>query len=211
MNDKILSASEIPAIFGETMPMEAVLLMLDTSISADELRERFKEIQSKRTDFMSPWQQSVNEWMTDTFGPEITKDSLERTWRFLEEALELVQSLNMTEEQVRKLTTYVFSRPKGETFQEIGSTLLTLAALTNSLGINEEEAQLKELERVWLKQETIRAKQRGKPTNSPLPGPTEPENEGKVIPRRVYPKLKPVCNHCGMREGRHAENCPRKE
>jgi hypothetical protein len=80
---------------------------------------------------MREFQKSVGKWMVDCFGEKIAYDSKERNFRFLEEALELVQSNDCTKEDAYKLVDYVFNRPKGEFKQEVGGVMVTLAALCN--------------------------------------------------------------------------------
>jgi hypothetical protein len=55
------------------------------------------------------FQVRVNAWMLKCFGPEISADSKERNYRFIEEALELVQALGCSREDAHKLVDYVFS------------------------------------------------------------------------------------------------------
>lgn len=122
-----------------------------------------------------PYQDRVATWMQDTFGPVIAADQKERNHRFLEEALELVQSLGCTEAEAFQLVAYVFNRPAGEPSQEVGGTMVTLAALCQAAGIQMYEAANIELHRVSEPdvQERIRAKQAAKPAFSPLPETTD--------------------------------------
>lgn len=107
--------------------------------------------------------------MQECFGAEISKDITERNHRFLEEALELVQSLNCTKSEAHQLVDYVFDRPVGEAFQELGGVMVTLAALSNACNLSMKDNGEVELQRVWEKIEQIRAKQATKPKHSPLP------------------------------------------
>lgn len=116
------------------------------------------------------FQQRVDSWMQVTFGPVIAADTTERNHRFLEEALELIQSLGCTASEAHQLVDYVFSRPVGDKVQETGGVLVTLAALCNAAEIHMEHAGELELARIWTKVEQIRAKQAAKPKHSPLPG-----------------------------------------
>lgn len=118
-----------------------------------------------RKDFQS----RVVLWLHSCFGAAISNDRVERNHRFLEEALELVQAAGCTREEAHKLVDYTFDRPIGELRQEIGGTLLTLAALCHAHSEGMEAAGEAELARVWTKIETIRAKQAAKPKHSPLP------------------------------------------
>lgn len=115
------------------------------------------------------FQQSVTEWAINCFGHTIADDRVERNHRFLEEALELVQSIGATREECIQLVDYVYGRPVGETCQEVGGVLVTLAALCSANRIDMNTAGTIELKRIWKKIAQIRAKQATKPRNSPLP------------------------------------------
>ena len=115
------------------------------------------------------FQDGVASWMLACFGAQIAADGVERNHRFLEEALELVQSLGCTHEEALRLVAYVYSRPIGEPAQEVGGVMVTLAALCSAHGLDMVAAGGAELERVWTKIEQIRAKQAAKPKHSPLP------------------------------------------
>jgi hypothetical protein len=132
------------------------------------------------------FQDRVRPWLDECFGEEVARNTVERNHRFLEEALELVQSLGCTWEDARKLVDYVFSRDVGEPNQELGGVMVTLAALSlaNSLSMN--VAAETELARVWQKMDVIRAKQARKLKNSALPGSTV-TNEKESSRERVAP------------------------
>ncbi|MGK8887414.1 hypothetical protein [Burkholderia gladioli] len=117
------------------------------------------------------FQARVRPWMLECFGPTIAADRVERNHRFLEEALELVQSLGCTASEAHQLVDYTFGRPVGEPAQEVGGVMVTLAALclANTLDMNTaggtELARISEPATVL----KIRAKQAAKPKHSPLP------------------------------------------
>lgn len=116
------------------------------------------------------FQVAVNKWMDACFGEPIKSDQLERADRFIEEALELGQTMpGFTAERAHALVDYVFGRAVGETAQEVGGVMVTLAALCNAAGIDLTAAGAAELQRIWTKVEQIRAKQAAKPTGSALP------------------------------------------
>ena len=102
----------------------------------------------------------------------IAGDKEERNHRFLEEALELVQACDCTAEEAHKLVDYVFGRPVGEKFQEVGGVHVTLAALCLAQNIDGQAAAEAELSRITQPEmvERIREKQKRKPSMSPLPG-----------------------------------------
>ncbi len=120
-----------------------------------------------------PFQSRVGPWMDATFGAMISGDKEERAHRFLEEALELVQSTGTTASEAHQLVDYVFGRSVGETHQEVGGVMVTLAALCLAHALDMHEAGETELARVWTKVDQIRAKQAAKPKHSPLPEHTD--------------------------------------
>jgi NTP pyrophosphatase (non-canonical NTP hydrolase) len=115
------------------------------------------------------FQNRVLPWLLSCFGEEIANDKTERNHRFLEEALELVQSTGCTKSEAHQLVDYVFGRPTGETEQETGGVMVTLAALCLANQIDMHAAGEVELSRIWTKIEKIRTKQAAKPKHSPLP------------------------------------------
>lgn len=124
---------------------------------------------------MGTFQQRVQPWMQACFGSEIASDRIERNHRFLEEALELVQSLGCTESEAQQLVSYVYRRPVGDPPQEAGGVMVTLAALCLAAGLDMHAAGEGELARVWQKIDKIRAKQAAKPKHSPLAEDTPSE------------------------------------
>ncbi len=115
------------------------------------------------------FQQRVQPWMMACFGPEISADRIERNHRFLEEALELVQSCGCTASEAHQLVDFVFGRDVGEPMQEAGGVMVTLAALCLANDLDMHACAETELARIWTKVEAIRAKQAAKPKHSPLP------------------------------------------
>jgi len=118
---------------------------------------------------MGSFQDRVKPWMDACFGEEISRDRQERNHRFLEEALELVQAKGCTASEAHQLVDYVYGRPAGDAYQEVGGVMVTLAALCLANALDMHEAAETELQRIWTKVEAIRAKQAAKPKNSPLP------------------------------------------
>jgi len=116
-----------------------------------------------------PFQQRVQPWLMECFGPMIAGDREERNHRFLEEALELVQACGCSASEAHQLVDYVFGREVGEPDQEVGGVMVTLAALCLANGLEMHAAGETELARIWTKVESIRAKQAAKPKHSPLP------------------------------------------
>lgn len=145
--------------------------------NAKEAATRLAELEAQNEALRSQlaedaFQARVGNWMAACFTPEITADKLERADRFIEEALELVQATGYCAERAHELVDYVFNRPVGEPFQEVGGVMVTLAALCNPHGLSLNEAAETELARIWTKIHKIRAKQASKPFGSALPVPT---------------------------------------
>lgn len=118
-----------------------------------------------------PFQRRVLRWLSDCFGVEIASNRSERNHRFLEEALELSQSLGCTRDEADQLVAYVYGRPIGDPGQEVGGVMVTLAALCLAHGLDMNDAAEAELARISTPDmvEKIRAKQASAPKNSPLP------------------------------------------
>ena len=115
------------------------------------------------------YQERVGRWMLACFGRHVSRDRAERNYRFLEEALELVQSTGCTAHEAHQLVDYVFNRPIGDPVQELGGTMVTLAALATASGLNVDTAAETELARAWDIIDKIGAKAAAKPKFSPLP------------------------------------------
>lgn len=88
-----------------------------------------------------PFQQGVDQWMDVCFGEEIKADRVERCDRFIEEALEFVQSVGYSAERAHALVEYVFNRDIGEVNQEVGGVMVTLAAACNTVGVDMQKAR----------------------------------------------------------------------
>lgn len=114
---------------------------------------------SRPREIILSFQERVKPWLLECFGEEIASDKMERSYRFIEESLELVQSMGMSKEHVLKMVDYVFSRPEGEPFQEVGGVMVTLAALCLASDLNMHDNAETELTRIWTKVDKIRAKQ----------------------------------------------------
>jgi hypothetical protein len=134
------------------------------------------------------FQARVAGWMQQCFGPEIAADKLERNDRFIEESLELVQSLGYSQDRAHALVDYVFGRPVGEPSQEVGGVMVTLAALCEPSSIDLTDAAETELARILQPEivAKIRAKQAAKPTGSALPIPT-PVAQGDEVRDALEP------------------------
>lgn len=111
------------------------------------------------------FQSRVLMWMRKCLTPKTVLSKSERNYRFFEEAVELVQSLDMSKVEALAMVEYVYSRPVGEPRQEVGGVMVTLAALCEANYIVMQWAAEDELARINSPEviEIIRAKQRLKP------------------------------------------------
>lgn len=61
------------------------------------------------------------------------RDPLERARRFIEEAAEVVQTVNLPKEEIFAIVNHVYSKPVGEPKVEVGQAILTLEMFASSL------------------------------------------------------------------------------
>lgn len=93
------------------------------------------------------FQQRVHAWLAETFpGTEVSP--AERSRRFLEEAVELVQAVGLSDEDIWSNVERVLSREPGQVRQELGGTMVSLAGLSQALGEDMAYAGEVELARV---------------------------------------------------------------
>lgn len=92
-------------------------------------------------------QKELLDWSERCFGPTALHRR-QRALRFLEEALELCQAMELTPADVETLSAYTFGRPVGTPRQEIGGVMITLYGLAERLGISVEEEELREFDRI---------------------------------------------------------------
>ena len=125
------------------------------------------------TECLPAYQQAVEAWRHECFGTPIDQYDVERVHRFLEEAIELGQSLRCTHDEAISIVNYVYGRPVGDPKQELGGTMVTLAIVATANGLDLHREGLTELNRCWSMIPRIRAKNASKPKFSPLPGSPE--------------------------------------
>lgn len=122
---------------------------------------------------MESYQARVTRWVKTTFSPSAAYNIAERAARFFEEAIELVQASDMSQEEAHALVDYVFSSPKGIPFEEGGDALLTLHALCSAQmftadiagerALAKNEARSYQIREKWLSKPSFRA---ARPENS---------------------------------------------
>lgn len=156
-------------------------------------------VKEKRRTEAGTFQARVLEWMRSCFSRQDALHPAQRSFRFLEEALELGQAVGTSREDAQRLVEYVYARPTGQSSQEGGGVMVTLAGLLGSLGFDLTECAEGELRRCIDNTDKIRAKDLAKPERSPLPGSSEKANA--VQPDlKEYPEFEghdPWCTKCG--------------
>ena len=80
-----------------------------------------------------------------------TASTEERLERFLEEAIELAQSLDMPKERLIHWVHYVYNRPKGDPSQEFGGVMVTANMLAEVSRISMAAEEIRETKRVLSK------------------------------------------------------------
>lgn len=115
-------------------------------------------------DSFDRFQEEVATWVETCFGAESAADTVIRTHRFIEEAVELAQAMRVPKDEVLQIVDYVYSRPIGDVHQEVGGTITTLTALCNSVKLPLRWAAVTELIRDWDKIDLIRQKSKTKPS-----------------------------------------------
>lgn len=102
-------------------------------------------------------------WAMRTFGATTAGNANERIRRFAEEAIELAQAGGMEESAMAGLVRYVYSRPVGETAQEVGGVSIALLGYCEFAELSADECEQRELARVLAKDAMyFRAKQNAK-------------------------------------------------
>lgn len=86
-------------------------------------------------------------WAEQTFGP-VALDPEERALRFVEEAIELANALNVSHVTLQAIVSRVWNKDRGDVARELGQTQLTLELLSKAIGISADDEALKEFYRI---------------------------------------------------------------
>lgn len=161
-------------------------------VALDAIDHGAPAVQSGEVGWRS-FQARVSDWMVACFPPVVCMDEVERSDRFIEESLELVQARGYSAERAHALVDYVFGRPAGDPPQEVGGVMVTLAALCHVARISMTDAAEVELERINRPEiiEKIRAKQAAKPTGSALPVALQSPSGWRPSPEAVARLIAP--------------------
>lgn len=96
-------------------------------------------------------QSTVAAWCAAAFGTDHAASVPQRAVRMLEEAIELYQAAGAEPAMAHKLIDFVFDRPPGDLFQELGGVGLTVLALAEAAHVSADAAEVVEIERVMAK------------------------------------------------------------
>lgn len=116
---------------------------------------------------MNVFQESTRRWGIECFGKRIALDTTERSLRFIEESIELVQARGLEKSEVLKLVESVYAKEPGVEMQEVGGVMVTLALLCESSLIDMWKCGLVELRRCWEVMDKIREKHKTKKSRIP--------------------------------------------
>ncbi len=105
-------------------------------------------------------QREVEDWVFSTLGSDSLDNTKERLYRFIEEAFELAQALDLSKEDVLKLADQVYEKPKEqEPSKEFSGVLSTLMALASNQQVKLGDAYVANVQYRWANVQAIRAKQ----------------------------------------------------
>lgn len=96
-------------------------------------------------------QKKVHDWCVAAFGTEQATSLPQRGIRLLEETVELFQAVGGDAAMAHHLVDYVFARPVGDVFQELGGVGVTVLALAQAAGLSADECEQAEVARVLAK------------------------------------------------------------
>lgn len=138
---------------------------VDETLLNELIRANDNSIEGLYYDYLPKpsFQTRVWSWLLHCFGWDVSSSQVERCHRFYEEATELVQALDYTEEQAHAIVRYVYARKKGEVSQEVGGVKVSFAALCAGIQVDMDTVAERELKRCWANVEKIRNKQAQKP------------------------------------------------
>lgn len=100
-------------------------------------------------DDRSKRQTDVYGWGLAAFGPEQMMSVEQRGLRMIEEALELAQACRVDLAKVIKLAAYVYDRPVGTIHSELGGVGVTVLALAQCVGLDANQCEIDEVQRIF--------------------------------------------------------------
>lgn len=108
------------------------------------------------------FQERLYQWFLHTFSeqfPQLIDNKREKSHRFIEEAIELVQACNLTKQELIEIVNVVYDKPSGDIFKEAGGVATTLSLLCQNHGFQLNAAAEAEYERNFTIIDKLREKQ----------------------------------------------------
>lgn len=96
-------------------------------------------------------QKKISEWATRCFGTDQVSNPKTRGLRMAEEVIEFNQAVGVHPEKLHELIDYVYSRPPGKPYQELGGVALTSLVAAQSINVSFMTALQIEVDRVTSK------------------------------------------------------------
>lgn len=90
-------------------------------------------------------------WALSAFGENEVRSVIQRAIRFGEEAFEGMQAAGVTKAQARAVLNYVYRRPPGELYQELGGIGISLLCFAQAANLDADRAERDELDRILSK------------------------------------------------------------
>jgi hypothetical protein len=115
----------------------------------------------EKADFVT-YQVRVWAWICEAFGVDAARNKRQRALRFFEEAVELAQACDMTEDEMIAEVKSVCRQPAHPPKREVGGVMTTLAGLSQANGWDFIDIAEEILSDNFVRIEQIRIKQKGK-------------------------------------------------
>jgi len=96
-------------------------------------------------------QRVVVEWGAAAFGLDQITSVEQRGLRLIEKAIEAAQAAGCDSAMLHKMVDYVFARPSGDLYQELGGVSVCLLAMANAAGFSADDAEKLEIARILAK------------------------------------------------------------
>lgn len=96
-------------------------------------------------------QRNVHDWCIAAFGDDHARSIEQRGIRLVEEAIEAGQAAGCSAEMIHRLVDHIYTKPVGDLRQELGGVGVTVLACAEAAGIDADEAERDEVERVLSK------------------------------------------------------------
>ena len=127
------------------------------------------------------FQCGIADWITSCWDKNRLFHKRESNLRFAEEAIELMQAVGLSRDDVSSMQDYIYNRKKGDIDNEIGGVLVTLAGLATAHMINMEGVARDSLLSCWARSLHIRQKNETKPKHLRAWYPDQPATSSDSI------------------------------